>query len=144
MLLDASAPPPRLTLPMRSVLDRMARAGRPPLHTLPAAEARAAYEAGAGVLEIPKAALPRVEDLQIPARDGTALAARLYAPSSDAGLPLLLYLHGGGFTIGSIDTHDVLCTSQVIHTGRRTLVVEAEVYQGERLVAKAQGTFAVL
>ncbi len=99
----------RLTETTRGVLNRMARAGRPPLHTLPGAEARAAYEAGAGVLEIPKAALPRVENLQIPARDGTALAARLYAPSSDAGLPLLLYLHGGGFTIGSIDTHDVLC-----------------------------------
>ncbi len=99
----------RLTETTRGVLNRMARAGRPPLHTLPAAEARTAYEAGAGVLEIPKAVLPRVEDLQIPARDGTALAARLYAPSSDAGLPLLLYLHGGGFTIGSIDTHDVLC-----------------------------------
>jgi acetyl esterase len=94
---------------MRSVIDRMARAGRPPLHSLAPAQARAAYEAGAGVLEIPKAELPRVEDLRIPARDGAPLPARLYAPVPDAGLPLLLYLHGGGFTIGSVATHDVLC-----------------------------------
>ena len=96
---------------MRNVIDGMARAGRPPLHTLSPAQARAAYELGAGVLELPKAALPRVEDLRIPARDGTPLPARLYAPTaSDAqALPLLLYLHGGGFTIGSIATHDVLC-----------------------------------
>ncbi len=99
----------RLTPQMRSVIDRMARAGRPPLHSLAPAQARAAYEAGAGVLEIPKAELPRVEDLRIPARDGAPLPARLYAPVPDAGLPLLLYLHGGGFTIGSVATHDVLC-----------------------------------
>ncbi|AVS70291.1 alpha/beta hydrolase [Paracidovorax avenae] len=95
---------------MRSVIDRMHRARRPPLETLSVQEARAAYELGAGVLEIPKPALPRVEPLSIPARDGHALPARLYAPHAGGGaLPVLLYLHGGGFTVGSIDTHDTLC-----------------------------------
>ena len=100
---------------MRSVLERMARAGQPPLHTLSPAQARLAYEVGSGVLEVPKAPLARVEDLRIPTRDGQSVPARLYAPhaptstAGQAGLPLLLYLHGGGFTIGSIDTHDVLC-----------------------------------
>ena len=46
--------------------------------------------------------------------------------------------------IRAVEDGDVLCTARVIHPGRRTLVVEADVYQGERLVAKAQGTFAVL
>lgn len=98
-----------LTPAMRDVLRRMVRANRPHLHTLAPEQARAAYEAGAGVLEIAKQALPRVQDLQIPARDGAALPARLYAPSTEPGLPVLLYLHGGGFTIGSVATHDVLC-----------------------------------
>jgi acetyl esterase len=47
--------------------------------------------------------------LAIPARDGTALGARLVAPPRATGLPVLLYLHGGGFTIGSSATHDILC-----------------------------------
>ena len=95
---------------MRSVLERMARASLPPLHTLPPPQARAAYEAGAGVLEVPRAALHRVEDFTIPARDGHPLPARLYADRpGQASLPWLLYLHGGGFTIGSIATHDILC-----------------------------------
>ena len=93
---------------MRDVISRMGRAGHPAFHTLTATQARAAYEAGAGVLEIPKPALARVEDFSIPARDGHALPARLYAPSTDK-LPVLLYFHGGGFTIGSIATHDILC-----------------------------------
>lgn len=94
---------------MRDVLRRMARANRPHLHSLTPEQARAAYEAGAGVLEIATQALPRVQALEIAARDGAVLAARLYAPSTEAGLPVLLYLHGGGFTIGSVATHDALC-----------------------------------
>ncbi len=46
--------------------------------------------------------------------------------------------------IRAVSDGDVLCTARVIHPGRRTLVVEADVYQDEKLVAKAQGTFAVL
>lgn len=102
-----------LTPAMRDVLARMAKANRPPFHTLTPDEARAAYEAGAGVLEIPAAKLARVEDFTIPARDNHLLPARLYsgemrAPGGQRP-PVLLYLHGGGFTVGSIATHDVLC-----------------------------------
>ena len=86
----------------------MARAGYPPIYTLTAREAKASYEAAAGVLEVPKAQLARVEDFIIPARDGHPLPARLYAPSRDP-LAVLLFFHGGGFTIGSIASHDVLC-----------------------------------
>lgn len=39
---------------------------------------------------------------------------------------------------------EVTCVSTVLHAGRRTLVVEAEVRQDDKLVAKAQGTFAVV
>ncbi len=106
----AAVPPGTATLTprMADVVERMARASHPALNTLTADEARASYEKGAGVLEVPKPALARVEDFKIPARDGYALPARLYAPS-EAILPVLLYFHGGGFTIGSIATHDTLC-----------------------------------
>jgi acetyl esterase len=99
---------PQLTGPMRSVLERMARAGYEPIHTQTAAQAKASYEKGSGVLEVPKANLARVEDFHIAARDGSALPARLYAPGAKK-LPALLYFHGGGFTIGSVDSHDILC-----------------------------------
>ncbi len=99
---------PQLTPAMRSVLERMARAAYPPVHTLSPQQARAAYEAAADVLEVPEADLARVEDFSIPATDGQALPARLYAPSRNA-LPVLLFLHGGGFVIGSIASHDRLC-----------------------------------
>ncbi len=97
-----------LTPAMRGVLERMARAGHPPIHLLSPVQARAAYEAGAGVLEPALPKLARVEDMLIPARDGHLLPARLYAPAREA-LPVLVYLHGGGGVIGSVATHDGLC-----------------------------------
>jgi acetyl esterase len=99
---------PELTPAMRALLKRMARAGHTPLYSLAPEQARAAYEAGAGVLDVPKEPLARLEDLVVPATGGLRLAARLYAPSPGK-LPVLLYFHGGGFTIGSIATHDALC-----------------------------------
>jgi len=97
-----------LTPAMRSVLQGMARASYPPIHALTPEQARSAYQRSANVLELPRAALARVEDFTIPARDGQPLPARLYAPGHDR-LPVLLYFHGGGYTVGSIATHDVLC-----------------------------------
>ena len=97
-----------LTPAMSSVLQRMARARRMPMHLLTPQQARDAYEVGAGMLEVPKASLVRVDNFSIPARDGFAMTARRYANSFEP-LPTLLYLHGGGFMVGSVDTHDILC-----------------------------------
>jgi len=97
-----------LTPAMHQVLDRMARTRQLPLHALSPQQARQVYEVGSSMLDIPGHKLARVQDLSIPTRDGQALAARLYAPAQDP-LPVLLYFHGGGFTIGSVATHDALC-----------------------------------
>jgi acetyl esterase len=93
---------------MQGVLTRMARAQHTPMHQLTPVQAREAYEKGADVLEVPKAQLARVEDLSFTSRDGARIALRLYAPSFEK-LPVLLFFHGGGFVIGSIQTHDILC-----------------------------------
>ena len=98
-----------LTPAMRGVLDRIARAGHPPMHALTPAQAKLAYEAGAGVLDIPPHKLPRAENLRIATRDGAELPARLWAPASERPLPVLLYFHGGGFTVGSVTSHEPLC-----------------------------------
>ena len=94
---------------MRGVLDRIERAGHVPMHALTPAQAKLAYAAGAGVLDIAAHRLDRVEDLKIGVRDGAILKARLFAPASEVPLPVLLYFHGGGFTVGSVDTHEPLC-----------------------------------
>jgi acetyl esterase len=99
---------PELTRQMRSVLERMARLRHEPMHLLSPQQARAGYESAADVLEVPKRTLARVEALTVTTRDGAALPARLYQADASAR-GVLLYFHGGGFTIGSIGTHDILC-----------------------------------
>ena len=44
----------------------------------------------------------------------------------------------------AVSEGEVLCVAKVLHNGRRTLVVDAEVLQGDKLIAKAQATFATL
>ena len=97
-----------LTPTMHKVLERMHRAQKIPMHALSPQQARAAYAAAADVLDIPPQATERVESFSVQARDGFAIPVRLYAPTG-IKLPVLVYFHGGGFTIGSIATHDALC-----------------------------------
>ncbi|GAA6141061.1 alpha/beta hydrolase [Hydrogenophaga sp. 5NK40-0174] len=103
----------QLTSETRHLLDRIERSGHVPLHALNPAQAKQSYEVGAGLIDIPSHKLPRVEDLVIPARDGFELHARLYAPLEQAAqkdaLPVLYFLHGGGFTVGSVKTHEPVC-----------------------------------
>lgn len=97
---------------MRLVLRNIERAGRPPMSLLTAQQARLFYEMSAGLLDLPEPRMARVDDLKIPTRDGHLLKAKLFAPvmtSEGPPLPCLVYFHGGGFTIGSVQTHNVLC-----------------------------------
>ena len=44
--------------------------------------------------------------------------------SSGAALPVLVYFHGGGWTIGDLDTHDVLCRTLCVQTGMVVIAVD--------------------
>ena len=86
----------------------MHRAQKVPMHALTPQQARVAYAGAADVLDITPQATERVESFSVKARDGFDIPVRLYAPTG-VNLPVLVYFHGGGFTIGSIATHDALC-----------------------------------
>lgn len=98
-----------LTPAMRQVLHAIAKAGRPPIAMLSAQQAKEAYAAGAGVLEPDPHKMARDETLLIPTRDGAQLHAKLWAQHPKPQMPVLLYFHGGGFTVGSSTTHEALC-----------------------------------
>ena len=98
-----------LTPAMRQVLHAIAKAGRPPIAMLSAQQAKAAYAAGASVLEPDPQKMARDDTLHIPTRDGAQLHAKLWAQHPKPQMPVLLYFHGGGFTVGSSTTHEALC-----------------------------------
>lgn len=117
------APLHLLTPAMRGVMERIRRADHPPFHTLDPVKARIAYLMGAEILDLPRAPLPRVEALHVPARDGHRLPARLYA-AAGGRLPVLLYFHGGGFTVGGLETHDSLCRQLALRSGAAVLSLD--------------------
>jgi acetyl esterase len=85
----------------------------PPMHTLTPVEARAFYRDRRALTQPPA---PRVEAVRELAAEGEhgAIPLRLYKPApavpgNTQPLPVLVYFHGGGWTIGDLDTHDVLC-----------------------------------
>ncbi len=108
---------------MAGLLDRIRRAGHPPLYALTPQAARAAYEAGSEVLDLQRAPLARVEALQLPGGDGQPRPARLYAAGPELR-PALLYLHGGGFVIGSLETHDSLCRQLALRSGLAVVALD--------------------
>lgn len=76
-----------------------------------AKEARAKYQASVAALAPPTPELRRIENRTIANRD-RKLAIRLYRPAAGAGgrtLPGLLFVHGGGWVFGSLDSHDAMC-----------------------------------
>ena len=112
-----------LTPAMAGLLSRIQRAQRKPLHALSVADARRAYAVGAEVLDLPRVPLARVEDLTLSAADGTPLPARLYADTHQP-VPALLYLHGGGFVIGGLETHDSLCRQLARRSGGAVVALD--------------------
>ena len=132
-------PPNRLLSPrMAELLARIQRANRPPFHSLTPREARIAYRMGAEILDLPRAPLARVQDLEVAARP-----ARLYAPS-EARLPVLLYLHGGGFTIGDLETHDSLCRQLALRSGAAVLALDYRLAPEHRFPAAVDDAWAGL
>jgi acetyl esterase len=94
-----------------AVLERAARANLPPYAELGAVAARALYRETRGALSPPPPDVARVEQLDAPGPAGP-IPMRLYrglGTTDDERLPALVYFHGGGWTIGDLDTHDVVC-----------------------------------
>jgi acetyl esterase len=82
------------------ILRRVERAQHPDFSELGVAEARLAYRRAAKVLDIPARAVARVDDFSIRGSE-RPIAVRVYVPRQSTELfPVLVYYHGGGFTIG--------------------------------------------
>ena len=67
---------------------------------------------------------PTVELAEIRDVDAGGVPARLYRPSAEQGLGLFLYLHGGGWVLGSVDTHDHVARALSAESGCAVLSLD--------------------
>ena len=91
----------------RSLLEAMQASGQRPLSTMPVPDARRARRRLL-VVHPPRVQIAEAEDDLVPGPTG-GIPVRWYRPSPEAGLPVTLYFHGGGWTVDDLDTHDHLC-----------------------------------
>jgi acetyl esterase len=105
-----TTPPPGLEPQARAVYQKLIDNGRigTPLHQFPAPQARALAEEFNRVWNEDPPELHKVEERSLPGPDGP-IRVRLYFPTAARPAPTLIYIHGGGWVICSLDTHDRLC-----------------------------------
>jgi len=98
---------PDLHPQIQRVLQVMAEAGLQPIEAMPPAEAREQMEATAQARKAEPLPVARVDERLIPGPAGH-IRLRLYWPNTAGPVPAIVYYHGGGHVIGSLDTHDLV------------------------------------
>ncbi len=112
----------------RALIDLIAQRGLPAMHTLTPVDARAFYRDRRAFTQPDSPEVGEVRELSCDGPRGP-IPLRLYRPvgaSTDrsALLPVLVYFHGGGWTIGDLDTHDVLCRELCNGSGAAVVSVD--------------------
>ncbi|WP_420748970.1 alpha/beta hydrolase [Rhodococcus sp. O3] len=123
-------------------LAEMAKAGGPALHEMTPQEAR---EMSDGFIELvgegPEMA--RVENVTVTSTDGHEVPVRVLVPSDDAR-GFIVYLHGGGWVVGSIDGYDTLGRQLAERTDCAVAIVDYRLAPEHKFPAAADDSWAVL
>ena len=105
---------------IQAILD--GAAGLPGTHTLSVTEARARYDALVKVLP-PAAPVASLAERSIDGPGGP-LKLRIYTPEGRGPFPVVVFFHGSGFVLCSLDTHDGMCRN--LCGGAGVLVVSVD------------------
>ncbi len=127
----------------QNMLDWVAAVERPPMTEMSPEEARAFQLAGVDKINPDPEPVHRMENRSIEGPGG-AMDVRIYWPSGIAGLPVCVYLHGGGFVIGDLNTHDPLCRSLANRSGAIVVSVDYRLAPEHRYPAAVEDSSAAL
>ena len=122
----------------RALIDLMLARQVPPVHTVTPAEARRMYVERRYYTQPDPPAVGEVRSLQTPG----GVPLRLVRPRAVGVHPVLVYFHGGGWTIGDLDTHDVLCRQLCIASGAAVLSVDYRLAPEHRFPAAVDDCIA--
>lgn len=128
----------------QAFIDLLASKGVPPTHTLTVADARKFYRERRAITQPAPPEVAEVRDVSAEAPGGP-IPMRLYRPlGSKAGavLPVLVYYHGGGWTIGDLDTHDTLCRELANQSGCAVVAVDYRMGPEHRFPAAVDDALA--
>jgi len=107
----------------QTLLDMVRVANRPAFESVGAAEARLLYAKGRPIMAPEPMPVAEIRDLTMPGAGGP-LPLRLYRPVAGKTLPVLVFFHGGGWVVGSIESHDPVCRALAARTPAVVVSVE--------------------
>ncbi|OUL99201.1 alpha/beta hydrolase [Variovorax sp. JS1663] len=116
----------------------------PPTHTLPVTDARSFYRERRAITQPAPGEVAEVRELSAPGPQGP-IPLRFYRPLGSAAgalLPVLVYYHGGGWTIGDLDTHDTLCRALCNQSGCAVVAVDYRMGPEHRFPAAVNDALA--
>jgi len=125
------------------VLDAMARAELKPIEAMTPTQARAQMEATARSRKAEPLPVARSEERTIPGPGGQ-IRLRLYWPNVAAPVPAIVYYHGGGHVIGSLDTHDLVARNLCGGAGAVVASVDYRMGPEHKFPAAVDDAFAAL
>jgi acetyl esterase len=128
---------------IQRILDGMNAATGPPAHEVPIDEARAAHAAESVELGGPGEPVAEVRDVRVPA-DGGEVLVRAFRPDGDGPLPVVAYLHGGGWVMGSLDSYDATLRALANASGAIVAGVEYRLAPEHRFPAALDDSLAAI
>ena len=125
----------------RLAADAAAAGPQPPLADRPSESVRRSLNALLSTFDHPPNPVARIDQLKIPGPAGS-IPARMYIPEGKGPFPVLVYFHGGGWVIGTLDTHDTCCRELARSAGCAVLSVDYRLAPEHRFPAAAEDAYA--
>ena len=134
---------PQLHPQIEKVLEAMAKLDLKPIEAMTPAEARVQMETMAASRKAEPLPIARIENRTIPGPAGQT-PVRIYWPKAVGTRPAIVYYHGGGHVIGSLDTHDLVARN--LCGGAEAVVVSVDYRMGpeHRFPAAVEDSMAAL
>lgn len=125
----------------QALLDQLAALGAPALNTLSVEDARKMLAMMGELSGLEPEPVAKVDDRLIPGPAGQ-IAVRIYTPQGGGPFPVLVFFHGGGFALGSIETHDELCRALTNAAGCIAVSVDYRLAPEHRFPAAVDDCYA--
>ena len=114
---------------------------RPPLWLLPPKLFRVLFNWQMRKIESPPEPVAKVQNLRIPGPAGP-IPVRVYTPAGVPLLPMLVYFHGGGMVLGTLDTWETPCRALANGSGAIVLSVEYRLAPEHKFPAAHEDAYA--
>ena len=127
----------------QAFIDTINALQRPPISELTVAVAREGLK---GVLPPSDEAVGAIDEFDIPGGDGLPVRARAYTPrdAREGPLPLLVWLHGGGWVAGDLDNHDATCRALANASGCKIVAIDYRLAPEHKFPAGLNDCYAAI